>query len=326
MNHRDGALVGDYRAPLFLAWQITNRCTGRCLHCCEESGPEKAWSRELSKEEALDVARQTVELGIPYAAFGGGEPMEVPHIWEVFQALRRGGVEIKIETNGLAIDEGVADRLAGLEISCIQISLDGPTAAVHERVRPDGPFGGALAALRRLARRGLAPEAVFVPTRLNLASIVDTLDLAAEAGARTFVTGPLMRLGRAWQSWESLAPSPEEWTRALAELKDRAQVHAAALRLAVYPWDIQHEIRTRLESPQAMVLVVPDGKVKLLNALPFAAGDLRRQTLEHAWHAVVRAWGEPSVRDFAERAAQDPGLLRHANECWDVFPAGVSAA
>ena len=76
--------MGDYRAPLFLAWQLTNRCTSRCLHCCEESGPEKRWKDEMSREQALGLAREIVELGIPYVAFGGGEPLGVPHVWEVF--------------------------------------------------------------------------------------------------------------------------------------------------------------------------------------------------------------------------------------------------
>jgi hypothetical protein len=33
-----------------------------------------------------------------------------------------------------------------------------------------------------------------------------------------------------------------------------------------------------MDNPQAMLLVVPNGKVKLLNALPFAPADLRRVT------------------------------------------------
>ena len=48
-----GRTVDDYDAPLFLAWQLTNRCSARCLACCEESGPDKAWRDELSRDEAL---------------------------------------------------------------------------------------------------------------------------------------------------------------------------------------------------------------------------------------------------------------------------------
>jgi len=90
------------------------------------------------------------------------------------------------------------------------------------------------------------------------------------------------------------------------------------LRLSIYPWDVCEEIRVRRESPQAMMLVVPDGKAKLLNALPFAPGDLRSQSLTEAWQAVCRAWSSPKVNDFIDQILSDPKLLCHANECWDV--------
>jgi hypothetical protein len=65
-----------------------------------------------------------------------------------------------------------------------------------------------------------------------------------------------------------------------------------------------------------MLLVVPNGKIKLLNALPFAPADLRRDSLDRAWRAYCDAWSSPRVRDFIKRCSSDPGLLRHANETW----------
>ena len=40
-----GRSVDEYRAPLFLAWQLTNRCSARCIACCEESGPGQGLAR-----------------------------------------------------------------------------------------------------------------------------------------------------------------------------------------------------------------------------------------------------------------------------------------
>src|SRR5262245_29243345 len=135
-----GRSVDEYRAPLFLAWQLTNRCSARCLACCEESGPDKGWADELTRDEALDLARRIAESGIPYVAFGGGEPLGVPHCWEIFEILSAAGIALKIETDGSRIDAAAADRLAALEVDCIQISVDGATAATHERVRPGSSF------------------------------------------------------------------------------------------------------------------------------------------------------------------------------------------
>ena len=199
-----GRTVDDYDAPLFLAWQLTNGCGARCLACCEESGPGRAWRDELSREEALDLAGAIVDLGIPFVAFGGGEPLGVAHSWDVFERLAAGGVALKLETDGSRIDAGAADRIAELAVDCVQISVDGATAATHQRVRPGSSFTAAVGAIERLVARGRPPQFVFVPTRLNLPEIVAAFDLATSLGCSAFVTGPLMRIGRAAAAWDTL--------------------------------------------------------------------------------------------------------------------------
>jgi MoaA/NifB/PqqE/SkfB family radical SAM enzyme len=313
-----GRSVDEYRAPLFLAWQLTNRCSARCIACCEESGPDKAWRDELSRDEALGLARRIVDFAIPFVAFGGGEPLGVPHCWELFDVLAAAGVALKIETDGSRIDEAAAGRLAALGVECIQISVDGATAAIHQRVRPGSSFQTAIAAIERLVARGAPPQLVFVPTRFNVHEIVPAFDLAASLGCAAFVTGPLMRIGRAAADWENIGCSGDDWTRAADALRERAAATHSGIALSIYPWDIVTEMQTRLEHPQAMLLVVPNGKVKLLNALPFSAADLRIDSLEDAWRAYRDAWRAPEVRDFVTRCRSDPSLLRHANETWPV--------
>ena len=241
-----GRSVDEYRAPLFIAWQLTNRCRARCITCCEESGPDKAWSDELTREEALRLAREIVEVGIPYAAFGGGEPLGVPHAWEIFEVLAEGGTGIKLETEGSYIDEAAADRLADLSVQCIQISVDGATASTHEQVRRGASFASAVAALERCARRGLKPQMVFAPTRMNLGEMRAAYDLAASIGCDTFVTGPLMRLGRAAQAWAQVAPPEAQWREAATALQAHAIAAGSPVKLSIYPWDILTEVRTRL--------------------------------------------------------------------------------
>ncbi|HEY1459316.1 MAG TPA: radical SAM protein [Casimicrobiaceae bacterium] len=313
-----GSSVDAYRAPLFFAWQLTNRCTARCLACCEESGPDKAWRDELTRDEALDLARRIAESGIPYVAFGGGEPLGVAHCWDLFELLTREGVGLKLETDGSRIDDTAADRLAALAVQCVQISVDGAKASTHERVRPGSNFAAATGAIERLALRGCAPQFVFVPNRFNIDEIVPAYDLAASLGCSAFITGPMMRIGRAALGWQALACSDDDWQRATEALRERHASRNASVALSIYPWDIITEMERRLESPQAMLLAVPNGQVKLLNALPFAPSDLRRDSLVQAWDAYRAAWRSPIVREFVTGCRADPGRLRHANETWPM--------
>ncbi len=311
-----GRSVDEYGAPLFIAWQLTNRCSARCIACCEESGPDKTWSDELNRDEAIDLARRIVDAGIPYAAFGGGEPLGVAHCWDLFDILTAGGVALKLETDGSRIDEAAADRIAGLAVQCVQISVDGATAATHERVRPGSSFDATIASIKRLAARDQPPQFVFVPNRFNLHEAVAAFDLAVDLGCNAFVTGPMMRIGRAAAAWDRIACSDDDWQRAADALRNRATAINAPIALSIYPWDIVTEIERRLDSPQAMLLVVPNGKIKLLNALPFAPADLRRDSLPQAWKAYQEAWHTAEVRDFVGRCRAEPHLLTHANETW----------
>jgi MoaA/NifB/PqqE/SkfB family radical SAM enzyme len=160
---------------------------------------------------------------------------------------------------------------------------------------------------------------VFAPTRANLGEIQSAYDLAGVLGCEVFVTGPLMQLGRAALDWDRLGPPPEAWAVAEARLREHASRAGNDVELSIYPWDIVTEAVTRLASPQAMLLVVPNGRVKLLNALPFSAADLRRDSLAQAWSAYIRAWKDPRVRAFVERLPVEPTLLHHANEVWPLF-------
>ena len=159
---------------------------------------------------------------------------------------------------------------------------------------------------------------MFVPTRLNLHELLPAYRRAVELGCEAFVTGPLMRLGRAASAWEQLACTEADWQESLAALHRLAAAGPAPTRLAVYPWDILEELHRRLAHPQAMLLVVPDGHVKLLNALPFSVADLRRDSLAQAWRAYCAAWKAREVRDFVTACRRRPELLRHANALWPL--------
>jgi MoaA/NifB/PqqE/SkfB family radical SAM enzyme len=322
----EGRSVEEYAAPLFIAWQLTNRCGARCIACCEESGPDKAWGDELSPQEALSLAQQIVAAGIPYVAFGGGEPLGVPHCWEVLERLAEAGVALKLETDGRHLDGAAADHLVALSPQCVQISVDGATAATHERVRPGSSFAAAIASIERLSARGCAPQLVFVPNRFNIHEAVPAFDLSVALGCEAFVTGPLMRIGRAAQAWDRIACSEPQWQDAVEELRERAQTRNASTRLSIYPWDIQAEMERRHDSPQAMLLIVPNGKVKLLNALPFAPADLRHDSLAQAWQAYRNAWRSAQVGEFISACRADPDLLRHANETWPMRQSRQPAA
>jgi len=306
----------DYSAPLFIPWQLNSACNLRCLHCCEQAG--ESMTDEMTKEQALDFCRQIVELNIPYMALSGGEPMVCPHLFDICEFVRQNHVSLKIETNGEFIDDESAARLAQLKLRSVQVSIDGATAQTHEKLRVGGDWQKAVDGCKLLVKYGVKAEIVFVPVKFNIHEVAEAVDLAYELGVYGFYTGKTMRIGRAAQNWDSLCPSDEEYDKFYDVLKEKESAYEGKMKVYCYPHDVVEELKYRVVSPSADLLVLPNGKVKLINSLPFICGDLKKQSLGQIWENYKRAWRKQEVVDFVNSVIADPKLLAEANNWREV--------
>jgi MoaA/NifB/PqqE/SkfB family radical SAM enzyme len=305
--------IDSLSAPLFVSWQLTRDCDLACLHCCTDSAPGKRLSDELDAAEAMRLAANIAAEGVPYAMLCGGEPMVVPHFLAVADALGRAGIDLKIETNGQRFDAAVAKRLAALPIRSIQVSLDGDTQEVYARQRPGASLAKAHAACRAVRDAGLPLEVTFAPTRMNIHEAEAVIERARSLGAFRFNTGTLMRVGTAARLWQRLEPSPAQY-EAFRVLLDRLSgVLRGALELCYEPFTLEEGLRQSLEVPPATLLVLPNGLVKVVAALPQICADLRRQTLGEAWEAYRRAWSGDTVRGLVRDAIADSSRHAQAN-------------
>ena len=302
----------DFAAPLFIAWQINSACNLGCLHCCEEAG--LSFPDEMNREEALDFCRQIVELNIPYTALSGGEPLMHPNFFEICESLRSHGVSLKVETNGEFIDEGIAKKFAKLGMRSVQISLDGATAASHEKLRLSGDWGKAVNACKLLIKEGVNTEIVFVPTKFNISETGELIDLARSLGVYGVYTGKIMQIGRAAENWDLLCPSDSDYDKFFQVLKAKTEEYKGKMKVYYYPDDVVEELKYRLEYPSASLLVIPDGKVKLIGPLPFICGNLRKDSLKEVWEKYKKAWRLPEVVDYTKRVIKDHQLLSEANK------------
>ena len=300
-------------APLFVSWQLTRDCNLACVHCCTDSAPGKALPGELNRNEALRLARRIVEMEVPYVMLAGGEPLLVDWFWDAAETLGRGGVQLKVETNGHLMTPEAAARLAKLPIRSVQISLDGDSEAVYAGQRVRGSLARALAGCKAVRDAGLPLEITFAPTRGNIHEALDVLHRAVELGAFRFNTGKLMRIGTAAKLWGRLEPDEEQYARLLEDLRYAERALNGRIELCYLPFSIEEGLKEGLFEPPATLQVLPDGKVKVAAPLPFTCADLRRQDLAEAWDAYREAWKSPKVRDAADRVLRDPSLLAESN-------------
>lgn len=312
-----GENFDDFRAPLFLAWQINSVCNLGCLHCCEDAGHHTAG--EMTKKEIFRFLGEAKEMGIPYVAISGGEPLLHPNFFEVAEFIREGGASLKIETNGEFIDDNVVSRFTSLAFRSVQISLDGATAATHEVLRLKGNWKKSHGAVRKLVAKGVNTEIVFVPTSFNIHEVGPAIDMAHDLGCYGFYTGKIMRIGRAALNWDKLNPTEEQYKTFFETLNEKTKQYENKMKVYYYPYDVIQELKYRLEKPSASLLVLPNGNTKLIGPLPFICGSVKKQSLPEVWELYKKAWREPKVAKFTKRVIADPSLLAQSNKWQDVF-------
>src|SRR5688572_15467386 len=297
---------GDLGAPLYIAWQVTNECNLACLHCIEESGPGKAFRDELSDEQVFAFLEQAMDLEVPYLSFSGGEPMLHPRFFDMAAYVCERNGQLKIETNAHTLTPEACARLKDLGVKAVQVSLDGATRETFNRMRVRGDFDLALEGVRNLRAAGIPIEINYSPTHFNIHEIEQAVDLAAELGAYSFYTGRTMYTGNAVKTWQRLAPSDAQYETFFAALHRKTEEYRGRVRVYFHEMGLLEELRYRLKHPAALLIVLPNGLVKLVNALPFICGDLRRQTLGEIWARFQGAWEDPRVTTFVEDLARDP--------------------
>jgi MoaA/NifB/PqqE/SkfB family radical SAM enzyme len=298
---------GDLGAPLYMAWQVTNECNLACLHCIEESGPGKAFPDELTDEQVFSVLEQAISLEVPYLSFSGGEPMVHPRFFEMVEYVCSRNGQLKVETNGHYLTPENCGRLKSLGVKAVQVSLDGASRETFNRMRVRGDFDLAVEGVRNLHAAGVPIEINYSPTKFNTHEIGMAVDLAAELGAYSFYTGRTMYTGNAVKTWHRLAPSEEQYREYFEVLHSKTDEYRGRMRVHFHEMGLLEELRYRLHHPAALLIVLPNGLVKLINALPFICGDLRKQTLGEIWARFQQAWQDPQVAQFVEDLAGDPG-------------------
>jgi mycofactocin radical SAM maturase len=204
-----GSLVERFEhglaAPICLTWELTYACNLSCVHCLSSSGRRDPG--ELSTEQCKAVIDELRDMQVFYVNIGGGEPTVRPDFWELLEYAVSQQVGVKFSTNGVRLTPERARFLAATDYVDVQVSLDGATAEVNDRVRGAGSYETALRALDNLAEAGFVNAKLsVVMTRENIGQL-DAFKAIADARGATLRLTRLRPSGRGADVWDDLHPT-----------------------------------------------------------------------------------------------------------------------
>lgn len=138
------ARKGYARKIKTVALRLTDRCNLRCRVCGQWGEHGYQFGRDLKsfKQHELPVSRYVFLLEDlrrrghrPLLVLLGGEPMLYEGIVDLIEAAAGMGFPVMMTTNATGVAR-VAYRLANTPLFGLQISIDGHTAELHNRLRP----------------------------------------------------------------------------------------------------------------------------------------------------------------------------------------------
>lgn len=161
---------GNRRTPLEVSLEVTRRCPLDCQHCYNNlpMGDLDARKRELTKEEYFSILTELADMGVIWLLFTGGEIFARKDFLEIYDFANRKGFLITLFTNGILINEKIADHLRQFPPFEIEITLYGRTRKTYEKLTQlPGSYDRCMQGIGLLLERGLPLKLKTVVTSVN---------------------------------------------------------------------------------------------------------------------------------------------------------------
>lgn len=189
------------RLPILGEIAVTYRCNNRCRFCyagcdnssrCADSEGSQASLPPGYSGEELDTAgmKRIIDIfkdeaRIPFFSFTGGEPLIRQDIEELASYACSRGLRINLVTNGTLATAARAASLLASGISTAQVSLEAPTAELHDNLcGAPGAFRSTVAGIQAMLAAGISVQTNSTLTAANRNALLDLPDFVASLGVK----------------------------------------------------------------------------------------------------------------------------------------------
>jgi len=312
------------RRPILVFWETTRACLLACRHCRASAIPEPL-PGELTTAEGEALLARVAEFGRPRPVLvaTGGDVLMRRDLDALAERARGLGLPLALAPSVTPLlDEERVESLRRLGVRVASISLDGATAAVHDRIRGfPGHFDATLEAIRRLRRHGITVQVNTVVMRDSVEELPSVARIVGRLGASIWELFFLVHVGRG-SALGALAPDENEHVchflvdasrhgfvvRTVEAPFFRRVVAERAAGVAAPADGLYRRLRDRLEAelgppdgrPRAqtkgtrdgrgIVFVGHDGTITPSGFLPIDLGNVRRDDLVDVYreHPLLR--------------------------------------
>lgn len=284
----------------------TLACNLRCSHCLVSAGNKL--EEELSTDEIKGVIDEAVELGVKRFYITGGEPFIKGGIFELIRYITvEKERELIVLTNATLFNDEHIRSLEKLKSPrlIIQVSLEGPNAEIHDKIRGKGSFDRAVEGIKRLVGIGIIPIVSTAVSRYNKNAIKETSEFISGLGVKDHHILWMHARGRGASNMDELFVPSEKVTEIMRDVRNLYKERDIIV-------DNEESLKSRVRYKRGRkndlcnncyekICVNADGHVypcgSLNGDIAFDAGSVREHSLKDIWlkSEVMRCGRENSV-------------------------------
>src|ERR1700736_1820230 len=173
------------RAAVEVSIEIPHRCPLECQHCYNNlpMADVQARKNELTFDEHVKLLDELVAAGTLWILYSGGEIFARKDFLDIYTEAKKRGFLITLFTNGILINERIADHLVKYRPFSIEITLYGATRETYERLtQKKGSYDRCMRGIQLLLERNLPLKLKTVPTTINQHEVYEMKQLAESLG------------------------------------------------------------------------------------------------------------------------------------------------
>ena len=293
--------------PLTLQFELTTRCNVFCKHCYNDSGEKNNARDPMTPEKWIEFSRYLVEHGgIFECILSGGEPLLLgDKLFDIMDILHDDGTSFLLITNGYLLSREKVERLAKYRYHWLQVSIDGVTPEYHDAFRrKEGSWQRAVDGAFQVSAAGIPLTIAHSVTPGNLEQVDAMCELAYELGASSIILGEVNISGRSAANREIFLNNSEK--AILLKKFEENYARYQGKMLVRRSGSTKTSVLRYLNSPNAGLIIRPNGDMRLDCMAPFVIGNVLRDDFAAVWtEKHDSCWRHPSVSAYIESFQKD---------------------
>ena len=307
-----------------VAIELTAHCNQKCAYCYnewrEDGGAAVGAPRAATLFERVDRLLDAID--VDHVTLTGGEPLAHHGVYELLERLLARGLRAQLISNGGLVDDRVAARLAALRVLQIQVTLNGPDAALHEEHvgQGSGHYPRTIAGIEALVRHGVPVVGCVVITRKNAARVGEILDRFASLGVTRISLSRFSPAGYATRHAAELLCSRGDLIQSFEQAHPFTTRMEIAVTMPVPPCAVEIERFAPIQfgtcpigTSSQEIALGPDGKLRNCTLHRTALGGVD-DILDPAVD-VAALLESPERRDYRRRLPEFCQGCLHADTC-----------